>query len=173
MEIDKETLALMEQVGYKRVPTVSSAAEADNSYKMLFETRADLKRELKGLGTPEEPQIPSDAPSLSDVQDAIDDRERERDEKVRARGRLLMDVQNRNFQARQTYAARKAKLENAQGLRAEYEPKVIETAEEIENLQRELKRRGDLVTVGFSSDDLDIFPLAKRGGGHQLKALCL
>jgi hypothetical protein len=143
VEIDKEILALMKQVGYQRVPTVSSAAEADNSYKMLFESRADLKRELKALGTPEEPQIPSDAPSLSDVQNAIHDREDELKSKERNRARLLMDVQERNFKSRQAYSSRHAALVNAQNLRAEYEPKVIETTEEMDNLQRQLKRKGE------------------------------
>jgi hypothetical protein len=144
VEIDPKILDILPDAYPGVVKTdIGSAAECDALHKVLFDVRADAKRELKAFGTPEPPEVPEDMPKLGQVSSQIAELEGKKRELVTLRSRNELAVQETNSKKRIAYQEKKNKLETARNILKEMNGWVIETSEELSNLQKQLKRRGE------------------------------
>ena len=144
VDIDAKILTLIRECNHVEISKdIASASECDMLHKRYFESRADAKRELKAFGTPEPPEVPEDMPQLGQVSSQIADIEAKRRELVTLRSRNELAVQETNSKKRIAYQEKKNKLETARNILKEMGGWVIETSEEISDLQKQLKRRGE------------------------------
>jgi DNA repair exonuclease SbcCD ATPase subunit len=105
--------------------------------------RADRKRDLKAMGDAAEPDIPPDCPALDDVTEQIRELEKSVAELESARTTQLLRVERENSKLRSEYTEKKSRREAAERTVAEMDSWLIERAEEIDSLQRTLKKRGE------------------------------
>ena len=135
VEIPVEIQNISGDAGRSLPATISSAAEVDHFYKLWFDSRSQVNRDIKALGEITAPNIPSDAPPLADIRAKIALLQKERDGLFSKHARLHSDA-----------AAKRREYEKAQQDLVELGKNIL-TTEELKALEHCERDRARAVEV--------------------------
>lgn len=121
---------------------VRDAAEVDRIHKKLFDARAQVNRDLKAYGDIAAPEKPEGMPSRQDVTDLLRQLRDQRDEKSRER-----------YKVEAGYNGRRDRLAAAKGIKAQYEPAILET-DELAKLDKLAKKKAQAAKLDREIDQL-------------------
>jgi DNA repair exonuclease SbcCD ATPase subunit len=129
--IDAEIRTLHAEIaaGFPMQECAMSAEHVDSLYDWHFKQRTNINREIKALGELKAPEEPQEKHSLSEVRAMITEIQKERDQKVKEREKLLAE-----FRTRET------RLQAAKAQKAMHEPDLL-SSDELERLSKIAKNR--------------------------------
>lgn len=122
---------------------VESPAQVDAEHKRLFDRRADAKRELAAMGELAEPAAVADAPTRQQVFDKINSLMVERNQALARQSVKLQEWERQSGKLKAEYQCLLQRLQSARDTLANMGSWVIDSSEEIERLQKQLRSKGD------------------------------
>lgn len=145
-------------VGNVAKTEVRSAAEIDAIYQALFKSRADVNRDLKNMGELTPPEKPEGMPMRQDVTDLLKNLRGQRDDKARER-----------YKIEAGYNGRRDKLDAAKAAKAQYEPEVVVSSEELAKLDKLAKKKPQAAKLDATIAELQSSLTAQRNELSKLK----